>query len=84
MMTPIWDFGSIRLYYESEFKESKVGRLKLKSKLWKVFDHTKFMKQDDSGQPNAFSKINMDNQSWKPLGVINDKFPVAVPVGKGV
>ena len=49
-------FGSLRLYCESEFKGSKVGRFKLKSKLWKVFDHTKFMKQDDSGQPNAFSK----------------------------
>ena len=49
-------FGSLRLECESEFKGGKVGRFNLKSKLWKLFDHAKFMKQDDSGQPNAFSK----------------------------
>ena len=27
---------------------------------------------------------NMDNQRWKPLDTIHSKFPVAVPVGKGV
>ena len=49
-------FGSLRLECESEFKGGKVGRFNLKSKLWKLFDHAKFLKQDDSDQPNAFSK----------------------------
>ena len=36
-------FGSLQLECESELKGGEVGRFNLKSKLWKLFYHTKFI-----------------------------------------
>ena len=82
MMTPIWNFGSLRLECESELKGGKVDAL-----IWNQSCESCSTTRSSWNKTILASQThfqNMDNQSWKPLSTINSKFPVAVPVGKGV
>ena len=75
-------FGSLRLEYESELKGGKVDAL-----IWNQSYESCSTTQSSGNKTILASQThfqNMDNQSWKPLSTINSKFPVAVPVGKGV
>ena len=84
MMTPIWNFwiSTTWIWIRIKKREAK----------WDAFIWNQSCESCSTTRSSWNKTIlasqthfqNVDNQSWKPLGTTNSKFPVAVAVGKGV
>ena len=84
MMTPIWNFwiSTTRMWIRIKKRQAKWDAL-----IWNQSYESCSTARSSWNKTILASQThfqNMDNQSWKPLSTINSKFPVAVPVGKGV
>ena len=81
---PIWNFwiSTTRMWIRIEKRQAKWDAL-----IWNQSYESCSTSRSSWNKTILASQThfqNMDNQSWKPLGTINSKFPVAVAVGKGV
>ena len=84
MMTSIWNFWISTTRMWIRIKRRQSGTLKFEIKAMKAVRPHEVHSWNKTILASQTHFQNMDNQSWKPLGIINSKFPVAVPVSKGV